>query len=221
MDTCPRLNHSRVTILRRYDICKTMSFFSCFGGWARDNKITYRITATTLNDRENSMFKKPRNVLAFALLTVLVSGCTLEEKKYESPLPRSLNPAETKFISTDFELKYRTEELPKKIVNSLGFIANPGEAFNPTDVVDPNLPSRRIIFAGISENMVFVYFEQGGFAPHCRLLLYELINRNIEPTGVYIFPHYVNGLPVNDLPTLKSLIKEKACEYYRGKQELI
>jgi hypothetical protein len=42
-------------------------------------------------------------------------------------------------------------------------LANPGEGFNPSDVIsDPTVPQRRLIFAGVSGDKNFVHYEQGG-----------------------------------------------------------
>lgn len=51
-------------------------------------------------------------------------------------------------------------------------IANPGEQWTATDVIiDPHRPRRRLIFAGSSPSLWFIYYEHGGEGRHEHLLL--------------------------------------------------
>ena len=50
--------------------------------------------------------------------------------------------------------------------------ANPGEDWTATDMIfDGNLPSRRLIFAGASPTLWFIYYEHGGRGRHDDLLV--------------------------------------------------
>lgn len=47
-------------------------------------------------------------------------------------------------------------------------LANPGERFNRSDVIDEDLPFRRLEFAGLNATGCFVYYRRGGMFPsHC------------------------------------------------------
>jgi hypothetical protein len=52
-------------------------------------------------------------------------------------------------------------------------MADPGEAFNMGDLIDPSLPMRRLEFGGHSEYGAFVYFAQGGFVPSHGLIVFQ------------------------------------------------
>jgi hypothetical protein len=53
-------------------------------------------------------------------------------------------------------------------------IAEPGAAFQQTDViVDPTLPSRRLVAAGCSADHCLVYYERGGFAHTWHVALFH------------------------------------------------
>ena len=59
-------------------------------------------------------------------------------------------------------------------------LANPDEKFNPSDVIDDNLPQRRLVFAGNSSNSWFVCYEHGGYGLHCHLIIFS-----IERTSIF------------------------------------
>ena len=51
-------------------------------------------------------------------------------------------------------------------------IANPGEKFQATDVIyEKGLPSRRLIWGGLSKEYCVVHYEQGGYAHSFRVIL--------------------------------------------------
>jgi hypothetical protein len=61
-------------------------------------------------------------------------------------------------------------------------MADPGERFEATDVItDPNLPRRRLIFAGVSQDRAFVHYEEGGIAQSYIVELFRL-----EPSGTAV-----------------------------------
>lgn len=55
-------------------------------------------------------------------------------------------------------------QMPPEVRKLLAPMADPGQPFNKTDVVDRNLPSRRLIRAGHRGADWFVWYEQGGVA---------------------------------------------------------
>lgn len=55
-------------------------------------------------------------------------------------------------------------QMPPEVRKLLAPMAEPGQPFNKTDVIDRNLPSRRLIRAGHHGADWFVWYEQGGIA---------------------------------------------------------
>jgi hypothetical protein len=53
-------------------------------------------------------------------------------------------------------------------------LAEPGEPFQATDDVDPKSPklARRMVFAGFSKSLFYVYYERGGVAHTHHLFVY-------------------------------------------------
>ncbi|HTD04247.1 hypothetical protein [Undibacterium sp.] len=72
------------------------------------------------------------------------------------------------------------EKLPAAVSNLLGAnqrglegIANRGNKFNATDIVDSELPMRRLGFGAISSNCVLVAIEHGGYGYNVELWSFE------------------------------------------------
>jgi len=74
------------------------------------------------------------------------------------------------FVNTNFESVYSTKQFPISI-GADKIMANPDENYNATDVVDTRLSSQRLIFAGKSDSLFFVYYEQGGIGYSRKLIL--------------------------------------------------
>jgi len=119
-----------------------------------------------------------------------------------------------KYVSTSYEIIYRVEEMPESIhkillnkFNNKGF-ANPNENFNPSDVIwDPNIPQRRLVFAGNSPDSWFVCYEHGGEGRHCHLVLFSIENEKMQVmfNGTYFYnPQNPNQL--------KQLVAERKFE---------
>jgi len=65
------------------------------------------------------------------------------------------------------------DELERMFRNGLD-IAEPGAPFQASDVVvDPNLPSRRLVAAGCSQDHCLVYYERGGIAHRWLVALFH------------------------------------------------
>ncbi len=89
------------------------------------------------------------------------------------------------FASTNFGRLDRLEQLPEPVRNNLvshfgkgepgskPAIANPKEPFNSGDAIDVRYPMRRLLFAGTSESLSFVYYVHGGIALHYHLVIYQ------------------------------------------------
>jgi hypothetical protein len=87
---------------------------------------------------------------------------------------------ETAFQRTEFRPVRQLEALPSRLISALAKvtgkerIANPSERWQPTDnLVDGSLPRRRLILAGVSKSMSFVYYEHGGRGKHEHLILFS------------------------------------------------
>ncbi|MBF0478925.1 MAG: hypothetical protein HQL26_05545 [Candidatus Omnitrophica bacterium] len=128
-----------------------------------------------------------KNILTGFLLFLFFCGCASAK---DQKTPRLLNDFEKKFIATDFELKGKKSELNSKIIALLTLppgiaIADQGEKFNDSDVVNPGLPMNGILFAGESKDMAFVFYAQGGFVYTERLLIAELNNTEVVRSCAY------------------------------------
>jgi hypothetical protein len=86
------------------------------------------------------------------------------------------------FLADDFKIIRRVSDLPSAIqfmyppeVKASSGMANPGEEFQATDFISkPHLPWRRLIFAGIAGDHVFVYHEHGGLAANTQLAFFQV-----------------------------------------------
>jgi hypothetical protein len=60
-------------------------------------------------------------------------------------------------------------------------IANPGEKFQATDVIsEEGLPSRRLIFGGISKDYCLIHYERGGYAHSYNVILFKLSAKSAD-----------------------------------------
>jgi hypothetical protein len=82
-----------------------------------------------------------------------------------------------------FNIVMRTEQIPNSVVRAFVHItrdsafsmANPGEKFQVTDVIDEaGLSDRRLIFAGIASDHCVLHYEMGGIGHAYYLLLFRL-----------------------------------------------
>jgi hypothetical protein len=91
----------------------------------------------------------------------------------------------TLFSSTNFRRLDRLEQLPEPVRTNLlshfgkgepggkSVIANPKEPFNAGDAINISYPMRRLVFAGASDALWFVYYDHGGIAFHEHLVIYQ------------------------------------------------
>lgn len=108
------------------------------------------------------------------MLPVLISGATDLE-----------DVALVAFTSTHFEKVERLKDVPDQVRKGLAAalngdpLADVGGAWSEGCDQD-ELPSRRLIFAGRSPKIWFVFFEQGGVIRHQRV-----ISLRLQPSGMY------------------------------------
>lgn len=54
-------------------------------------------------------------------------------------------------------------------------MANPGEEYQSTDVImRPGLPRRRLLFAGMSNDKIFIFYEEGGYSHSSHVAVFDL-----------------------------------------------
>lgn len=70
--------------------------------------------------------------------------------------------------------------LPKAVLAQLGGIADPGQPFNKTDVVDSKLPSRQLVTAALSTQYCFVSYWSGGVAMYFETAVFHLSDRGAK-----------------------------------------
>src|SRR6266853_1888947 len=68
----------------------------------------------------------------------------------------------------------RASLLPKAVLDQFGGMADPGQPFNPTDVVDPNLSMQQLVVAAVSEQYCIVSYWQGGITLSFETKIFEL-----------------------------------------------
>ncbi len=107
-------------------------------------------------------------------------------------------------LTEKYVLATTVEQIPPAVVADLSArmkhdprLANPGERFNRTDVVDPRYPMRRLVLAGLGARSWFVSYEHGGRGYHRHLVVYA--QRDGRPTLAYA------GTFVSDAATLEEL----------------
>jgi hypothetical protein len=66
-----------------------------------------------------------------------------------------------------------------------GWLAEPGERWNTTDIVDPNLPSRQFVWAETDGYYYVVHYETGGIGEGFHFLVVKLKNGKNKPDFVW------------------------------------
>ncbi len=79
-----------------------------------------------------------------------------------------------------FEEVRRANLLPNGVLDQIGGMANPGQPFNRGDVINPILPGRQLIVAGVSKKYCIVSYWQGGRALFVKTSIFELTDGNAK-----------------------------------------
>jgi hypothetical protein len=133
----------------------------------------------------------------------------------EYPLGKTAQSEAQRFLDYHFSLVNDVRNLPVSVLQAFTeqggsrlLMANPGENFRATDVVyDPTLPSKRLIFAGVSGEKCFVHYEQGGLGHSYILALFEVPAKDsMKP----IWRGYCGGR-ANSLEDLRSWLRDGSC----------
>jgi hypothetical protein len=101
--------------------------------------------------------------------------------------PNMSSAERREFLNADYRIVRKVADLPagiRKLYTVKGgsrvAIADPGEKFEATDVInDPDLPSRRLIFAGVAQDRAFIHYEEGGIVHSHMVELFRLESPDI------------------------------------------
>jgi len=164
-----------------------------------------------------------RNSLLKLICVIIVGqGCTAESPpEHATAQPRlsevksdtseyptiGASDTDSTFFHTRFEVIHSVEALPSEfaiwlpqLIGREKKMANPDEPFNPSCIVDSDVPSQRLMLAGISERAGFISFEQGGFAHVYVLVLFRRQTGKSIPEWLAYLPG-----PIKTLPELKTV----------------
>ena len=114
-------------------------------------------------------------------------------------------------VIDSFRKSGETEEQIKKEVERnkmlFGRMANPNERFNSTDAIVEDLPMRRFITGGFSEDYAFVFYEHGGIGYNQPLVI---LKRNNDKAEIIFMGVYLDE--AGSLEDLKAIIKNNKIE---------
>jgi len=141
----------------------------------------------------------------------------LTDKISNAELPKISAKLRHQFTAKEFTSPATVQSFPEELRSALfAFLktsrfANPGEKFNATDViVNESLPGRRLIIAGISDELAFVCYEHGGYGKHNHIILFRRTDgHNFMPVA-NVSP---NGLLRPNVQLIKSIISTKNYSY--------
>lgn len=135
-------------------------------------------------------------------------------QKKDSTAAHKLSAAEKAHIlDGDFTIEYKVDRLPDSLKSAFARLAkqpefkmaNPDEKFEATDYIsDPELPTRRLIFAGVSKNRYFIHYEHGGRGYHHDVVVFD-----VNPDGKVSFLGSGSGR-AKDLAQLRALVSSKS-----------
>ena len=128
-------------------------------------------------------------ILRLLLKIAIPSFCYADVTKLAAQDRRALQD------SSHFHEVHATSDLPSSIVavcaGDKNKLAEPGQKWNATDaIIDPTLPSKRLIWAAISGDYNVVHYERGGIAHTYHILVGNLANNDAKPKVAW---HAVGG----------------------------
>ena len=130
-----------------------------------------------------SCYVRNRKALAALLLIALSFSASVGCKNAKPATKNSIDTgvatinlsAVTKSNQTQtFREVTQTSLLPKAVLDQFGGMADPGQPFNTTDVVDPKLSMQQLVVAAVSEQYCIVSYWQGGIALSFKTKIFEL-----------------------------------------------
>ena len=138
-----------------------------------------------------------------------------EAPRIEYPSEIMAQSARQQFLEGSFSFIKNVKNLPAPVLRAFTeqggsrlVMADPGKDFRATDVIhDSTLPSKRLIFAGVSGDKCFVHYEQGGIGLSYVLALFNVISKDsMKP----IWRGYC-GRRATNLEDLRSWLADGSC----------
>ena len=137
-----------------------------------------------------------------------------EAPRIEYPSEIMAQSARQQFLEGSFSLIENVRNLPAPVLRAFSeqggsrlVMADPGKNFRATDVIyDSSLPSKRLIFAGVSGDKCFVYYEQGGIGLSYVLALFNVTS---EDSMKPIWRGYCGR--ATNFEDLRSLLADGSC----------
>ena len=113
--------------------------------------------------------------MGVSLCSAMAAGSQTTDTALSGPLRSHLLAGRFQMVSSIRGLPLGVrEELQSSFGSQTLDLAEPGAEFRTTDVVvNPNLPTRRLVAAGCSTDHCIVYFERGGIAHTWHVALFH------------------------------------------------
>ena len=138
-----------------------------------------------------------------------------EAPTIEFPIAGISQVERQQFLDGDFTILREVKTLSRPVLEAFTeqggsrlLMANPGKAFEVTDVIgDSGLPRERLIFAGVLHDKCFVHYERGGYVHMYILAFYDIPSTSgMKP----LWRGYCTGSAAN-LQELRSALTSGAC----------
>lgn len=138
-----------------------------------------------------------------------------EAPRIEFPAVEISQSTVNQFLHGDYRIVQNVQAFPNPLLKvftekngSRLLMANPGEAFESTDVIsDPSMPRMRLIFGGVWNNQAFVHYEQGGRGLVFVIALFKLVS----PNEAQPFWRGYCSSPARDISELQAKVTEREC----------
>jgi len=164
-------------------------------------------------------FQTKRILIVAVVVTAIAAGVVFfvtwnsERPLSVSPVPKNaptLNQADVEKLLQvkQFRTVRLVRQLPSTLkqsfTNSIGIpfdMVDPGKPMS-TDNIIPGVPTRRLIFAGVSDDSAILVYEQGGYTGEFNVLVfwYGDGGRNWKATL---------NTPASDIPSLRRIIEDR------------
>jgi hypothetical protein len=176
------------------------------------------------------MSRKLAAALIFLSGVLLVIGA-FEVIHYRSPVSRPLGEApriefhpaqfseleKQHFLDGNFKIVKDVRALPSSVLQTFTerdglrlLIANPGQKFEVTDVIDDaSVPRERLIFAGVAGDKCFIHYEKGGYA-HSYIL--EIFGPTSTGKVGPLYGSYCDA-PATNFQDLRSSLTHGGCSH--------
>jgi len=120
------------------------------------------------------------------------------------------------FMDSDFRVVTDVRALPSPVLQTFTekgglrlLMANPGQKFEVTDVLDATLPRERLIFAGVAGGKCFVHYEKGGYT-HSYII--EIFGPTSTGKVGPLYGGYCDA-PATNFQDLRSLLIHGGCSH--------